>query len=113
VQRVNTNNVSRKDLITKSHRKIFSWTAAISLLVAVFAPTTPAWAQERQIAGLIVARNGDTTTVKTPDSETLDVALTDDTRVEEVQGLLKLRRKHLGVVALVPGLLVQLTSSHG
>jgi len=46
-------------------------------------------------------------TVKTQDSETITVALTPDTQVQEVEGAFKMRKKELGVTALIPGLPVQ------
>lgn len=45
--------------------------------------------------------------VKTQDNETIVVALTSDTQVQEVQGAFKLRKKELGMTALIPGLPVQ------
>jgi hypothetical protein len=45
--------------------------------------------------------------VKTQDAETLVVALTPATEVDEVQGLFHLRRKEMGLTALIPGLPVQ------
>jgi hypothetical protein len=45
--------------------------------------------------------------VKTQDGETIVVALTNDTQVEEVEGAFKLRKKQLGMTALIPGLPVQ------
>ena len=68
-------------------------------------------AQDTKIQGLIVGRSGATMTVKTADSETIAVALTPDTQVDEVQGLLKLRKKELGLTALIPGLPVQVKGS--
>ena len=45
--------------------------------------------------------------VKTQDSETITVALTPDTQVQEVEGKFKLRKKELGMTALIPGLPVE------
>jgi OOP family OmpA-OmpF porin len=64
-------------------------------------------AAQTQVQGVITGRNGSTMTVKTQDSETIVVALTSDTQVQEVQGMMKMRKKELGVTALIPGLPVQ------
>jgi len=64
-------------------------------------------AQNSQVQGLIVGRSGATMTVKTQDGEPIVVVLTSDTQVEETQGALKLRKKQLGMTALIPGLPVQ------
>jgi OmpA-OmpF porin, OOP family len=85
--------------------------SSLGLLFGVLAFASTARAQEHQIRGLIVARSGATMTVKTPDSEDIVVALTDDTRVEEEHGLLKLGRKQQAVTALIPGLPVQVKGS--
>jgi OmpA-OmpF porin, OOP family len=84
---------------------------SLGLLFGVLAIAGIARAQEHQIRGLIVARSGATMTVKTADSENLVVALTDDTRVEEEHGILKLGRKQQAVTALIPGLPVQVKGS--
>jgi len=62
---------------------------------------------QSEIKGLITGRSGATMTVKTEDNETIVVALTADTQVQEVQGTFKLRKKELGMTALIPGLPVQ------
>ena len=62
---------------------------------------------QTQVQGVITGRNGSTMTVKTQDSESIVVALTSDTQVQEVQGIMKMRKKELGVTALIPGLPVQ------
>jgi OmpA-OmpF porin, OOP family len=77
------------------------------LISSVMLFTTVAVAQDTKIQGLIVGRSGADMTVKTQDSETIVVALTPATQVDEVQGLFKLRKKELGLTALIPGLPVQ------
>jgi len=77
------------------------------LLVAGLVLASFAVAQNSQVQGLIVGRSGATMTVKTQDGEPVVVALTPDTQVEEVEGALKLRKKELGLTALIPGLPVQ------
>ncbi len=62
---------------------------------------------QSEVQGLITGRSGATMTVKTQDNESIVVALTPDTQVQEVQGAFKLRKKELGMTALIPGLPVQ------
>jgi outer membrane protein OmpA-like peptidoglycan-associated protein len=81
----------------------FGW----GLVLALLALTSLVAAQDTQIQGLITGRSGASMTVKTQDSETITVALTPDTQVQEVEGAFKMRKKELGVTALIPGLPVQ------
>jgi outer membrane protein OmpA-like peptidoglycan-associated protein len=62
---------------------------------------------QSEVQGLITGRSGATMTVKTQENETIVVALTADTQVQEVQGAFKMRKKELGMTALIPGLPVQ------
>jgi outer membrane protein OmpA-like peptidoglycan-associated protein len=57
--------------------------------------------------GLITKRDSDSITLRTLDSGDLIVVLTDDTKVEQPKGLLKLRKEEMGFTALMPGLKVQ------
>ena len=57
--------------------------------------------------GLITKRDSDSITLRTLDSGDLIVVLTDDTKVEQPKGLLKLRNEEMGFTALMPGLKVQ------
>jgi OmpA-OmpF porin, OOP family len=57
--------------------------------------------------GLITGRNGDTLTVKTLESGNVVVVLTDDTKVVQPKGVLKIRKTDMGVTALIPGLRIQ------
>lgn len=84
---------------------------SLFLVLSAILFTTIAAAQDTKVQGLIVGRSGATMTVKTPDSETITVALTTDTQVDEVQGVFKLRKKALGLTALIPGLPVQVKGS--
>lgn len=87
-------------------RKDFGLTSIASLLVlALF--STVVYAQNVKVQGLIKARSGATMTLQTADSPSLVVVLTDDTKVGQVQGLLKARRKQMSMAALIPGLAVQ------
>jgi OmpA-OmpF porin, OOP family len=58
-------------------------------------------------SGLITERDSDTLTVKTQNAGNLVVVLTDDTKVEQPKGLLKLRKEDMGMTALMPGLKIQ------
>src|ERR1700757_456794 len=60
-----------------------------------------------KINGLITGRDGDTLTLRTLESGNVVVVLTDDTSVVKPKGLLKLRKEEMGVIALIPGLKIQ------
>ena len=62
--------------------------------------------------GLITGRNGDTMTLQTSDASNLVVVLTDDTKVAQIQGVFKARRKQMSMAALIPGLQVQVEGSY-
>jgi OmpA-OmpF porin, OOP family len=79
---------------------------ALGLILAAMWLTSIASAQTT-VKGLITDRSGATMTVKTEDNEPVVVALTPDTTVQEVQGVMKLRKKELGMTALIPGLPVE------
>jgi outer membrane protein OmpA-like peptidoglycan-associated protein len=67
--------------------------------------------QTTHIQGIISSRNGSTLTLHT-DSGNTAVVLADDTRVEEIQGVLHARRKQMALAALVPGLSVQVSGTY-
>jgi outer membrane protein OmpA-like peptidoglycan-associated protein len=69
-------------------------------------------AQTTKVNGLITGRNGSTMTLQTASAPKLVVLLTDDTRVGQVQGVLKARRKAMSMAALIPGLQVQVEGSY-
>lgn len=83
----------------------------LGLLAIALTLTGRATAQDTQIKGLITGRSGATMSVKTPDNETITVALSTDTQVQETEGKLNLRKKDLGMTALIPGLTVQVKGS--
>ena len=64
-------------------------------------------AQTLKVEGLIKARNGDTMILQTSDSPSLTVLLNDDSKVGQVQGVFKARRKEMSMAALIPGLAVK------
>src|SRR5271170_1529421 len=66
----------------------------------------------QNIQGVINGRSGATMTLQTQGSGNVVVLLTPSTQVDEVQGVLKFRKKEMGVTALVPGLQVQVQGSY-
>ena len=64
--------------------------------------------EEVKTTGLITGRTGENLTLKTDQLGDITVVLTDDTKVEQPKGLLKVRKQQMGMAALVPGLSVQL-----
>ena len=74
--------------------------------------TGVAFAQGGQLQGIIDGRKGASMMVKSPDGTTTVVLLTDSTQVEEVEGGLHMRKKQMGMTALVPGLPVQVQGSN-
>jgi outer membrane protein OmpA-like peptidoglycan-associated protein len=76
----------------------------------VVMPCGIANAQNTQTRGLIEGRSGGTMTLKT-DSGNVVVVLTDDTDVQDMEGALHLRKKQMGLTALIPGLPVQVKGS--
>ncbi|MGB2634907.1 MAG: OmpA family protein [Candidatus Acidiferrum sp.] len=94
------------------NRKRFgNFSIGLGLILAGLALALVAAAQDTQIKGLITGRSGATMAVKTQDGETITVALTTDTQVQEIEGAFKLRKKDLGMTALIPGLPVQVKGS--
>src|SRR4029077_5040774 len=69
-------------------------------------------AAAQDVQGVINGRSGATMTVRTQGSGNVVVVLTPSTEVDEVQGLLKVRRKEMGLTALIPGLPVQVHGSY-
>ncbi len=68
-------------------------------------------AQTTQLQGVIDGRSGATMKVKSQDAGTVVVLLTDSTQVQEVEGGLHMRKKEMGLTALIPGLPVQVKGS--
>lgn len=67
--------------------------------------------QGQTVKGVINGRNGATMTLQTVDSPKLVVLLTPSTEVDEVEGLLKARKKQMAMTSLIPGLPVQVQGS--
>jgi OmpA-OmpF porin, OOP family len=83
----------------------FLFLAALGLSCGVLS------AQSTQTQGLIEGRSGATMTLKT-DSGNVVVVLTDNTDVQDTEGALHLRKKQMGLTALIPGLPVQVKGSY-
>jgi OmpA-OmpF porin, OOP family len=69
-------------------------------------------AQSTQVQGIIDGRKGATMTVKSADGSNVIVLLTDSTDVQEVEGGMHMRKKQMGLTALVPGLPVEVKGSY-
>src|SRR5664279_5375263 len=82
---------------------------ALSLIALV--PLCGTVSAQTQIQGVIDGRSGATMTVKTADAGNVVVLLTSTTQVEEVEGGLKMRKKQMGMTALIPGLPVEVKGS--
>jgi outer membrane protein OmpA-like peptidoglycan-associated protein len=86
---------------------------AVAVTVAAVVLTCGvAAAQSSQVQGVIDGRSGATMTVKTQEAGNVVVLLTDNTQVEEVEGGLHMRKKQMGMTALVPGLPVQVKGTY-
>ena len=69
-------------------------------------------ATAQNLQGVIDGRSGSTMTLKTQGLGNVVVVLTPSTQVDEVQGLLKARKKEMAVTALIPGLPVQVQGTY-
>src|SRR5277367_2328435 len=64
-------------------------------------------AHGQTVQGVINGRSGATMTLQTADTPKLVVLLTPTTEVDEVEGMLKARKKQMAMTCLIPGLPVQ------
>ena len=71
-----------------------------------------ATAQSVQIKGVIAGRNGANMTLQTAENPNLVVVLTDNTDVQDVEGVFHARKKQMALSALIPGLPVQVQGSY-
>jgi formylmethanofuran dehydrogenase subunit D len=76
-------------------------------LTAMFVLTSAFAMAGDEVKGMIIARTGDTLTVKSADGTTT-VVLTDDTRTKDDTGLFGLGKDTLSNVVLIPGLKVDI-----
>lgn len=86
--------------------------AVILSLVALTCFTTAALAQSVKVKGVIISRAGSNMTMKTADTPSVAVALTDDTDVQQSEGVFKARRKDMSMAALIPGLTCEVQGSY-
>ena len=82
----------------------------ILLMLAIF--SSIASAQTIKSEGVIKAREGDSIVLQTSNAPSLTVRLTDTTKVGQVQGLFKARRKDMSMAALIPGLAVKVKGTY-
>ncbi len=66
----------------------------------------------QDVKGVINGRAGATMTLKTQDAGNVVVLLTDNTQVDEVEGLFKSRKKEMSMAALIPGLPVSVKGTY-
>ena len=83
-----------------------------TLYLAVLTLICAATAAAQNVQGVINGRSGATMTLRTQGGGNVVVVLTPSTEVDEVEGLLKTRKKEMGVTALIPGLPVQVQGSY-
>ena len=70
------------------------------------------FASGQNMSGVITGRTGATMTMQTQALGNMVVILTPATEVRESEGLLRCRKKEMGVTALIPGLQVQVQGSY-
>jgi OmpA-OmpF porin, OOP family len=87
--------------------KLLLITAAVLTFVASGLAQSVTAGEKVKTSGLITGRSGEDLKVKTNDLGDITVVLTDDTKVEQPKGLLKVRKTNMGMAVLVPGLAVQ------
>jgi len=82
--------------------------ATLSVLLLL---STAVVADTVKIEGIIKSRSGDRMVLQTSTSPNLVVLLSDSTKVGQVQGMLKARRKDMSMAALIPGLAVKVEAT--
>jgi OmpA-OmpF porin, OOP family len=95
-------------------KSVSAMPAVLAILMIILTVGTAAHGQKVQ--GVINGRSGATMTLQTVDTPKLVVLLTSTTEVDEVQGVLKARKKQMAMTSLIPGLPVQvegLTNDQG
>jgi hypothetical protein len=74
--------------------------------------STTASAQTVQVHGVIDGRSGEKIMLKSADGTNVTVVLSDTTQVEELEGGLHMRKKEMGLTALIPGLPVEIQGTY-
>ena len=69
-------------------------------------------AAAEKVQGVITGRSGETMTLQSQGGGKVVVILTDNTQVDEVEGVFKARKKEMAMTALVPGLPVQVEGTY-
>lgn len=85
---------------------------AATLVIVEISACGVAVAQSAQLQGLITARKGAGMTVQSRVSGNVVVVLTPATQVQETSGVFHIRKKQLGMAALIPGLPVQVQGAY-
>lgn len=92
--------------MTKSQLRQAAMVALAAVVLATF--STIALADDKvKVEGIIKGRSGPEILLQTSDQPKLVVLLTDSTKVQQVQGALKARRKEMSMAALIPGLAIK------
>src|SRR5215469_11099473 len=69
-------------------------------------------AQSSKVKGNIISRAGNHMTMKTSDGTNVVVVLNDNTDVQQVEGVLKARKKDMAMAALIPGLACEVQGTY-
>jgi len=85
---------------------------AVAALLATVALSTVAFAQSVKVKGVIISRAGNDMTMKTADTPNLVVVLNDTTDVQQLEGVLKARKKDMAMAALIPGLACEVQGTY-
>jgi len=83
-----------------------------AILSIAIAFTATGLAETTKVEGLIVARSGDEIIVQYTNGAELAFLLTDTTKVSQVEGVFKARRKEMSMAALIPGLKVKVEGTY-
>jgi len=93
--------------------QIRSASMAIMAVLVVASFSTVAFANDKvKVEGIIKGRTGPEILLQTSDQPKLVVLLTDSTKVQQVQGALKARRKDMSMAALIPGLAIKVQGNY-
>jgi OmpA-OmpF porin, OOP family len=95
----------------REHKLIRTFAIALALVV-IAVSNRAAFGDSVKVEGLIKARSGDTMTIQTSTQSELVIVLTDTTRVGQVQGVFKARRKNMSMASLIPGLAVKVEGNY-
>jgi outer membrane protein OmpA-like peptidoglycan-associated protein len=99
---------SRKDKFMKQNRKRMVASTALLCFLCAGLALGASDGKKVKVNGLITGRDGENVMLRsTKDSSNIVVVLTDDTKVQQPKGLLKLRHAEHSVTALIPGLKIE------